>query len=77
MFSDDGMMDGKKCYEILFKQQPQTLTMLHNKSTLIFAGFIAALYFLYRRLNSDEKNEIMQTVSMKTEKLLAQELAST
>lgn len=50
--------------------------MLHNKSTLILAGLAAAMYFLYTKLNKEDKKEVLRTVSKQAGELATKQIAA-
>jgi hypothetical protein len=53
----------------------KTYRMLHNKSHLILAGIIAALYLLYTRLSKEDKKEVIKDVSEKAANLVQNRFA--
>ena len=52
------------------------LSMLHNRSTLIMVAIAAFGYFLYTRLNAEDKQEILNDLRQKTNDIVEDYLAS-
>ncbi len=48
--------------------------MLHNRSTLLTAGLIAVGYFLFTRLKSEDKKEVIEHIEHTSKDLLKEYL---